>query len=244
MAGRSDAFRSFEGIANAELDHPLELRSTAYDHERIAEVPAGQSALEWPIGPHPERSMTRSRVRAERQADNSRVLVNAGFGDRVPRDEHWADARTGIDPFAKEGDKPGLAVRSDEPHADGNENAFHSEDEDSEDLTREVGVRADPNKQERVNKTERHKGHEPDSQTQPLPPKAVERQREDQGGARGAIDLDCSVLGRSVHISTRLVSSTSRAICADSSEGLAKAISSRNRLTNATSTSSPYSSPE
>src|SRR5439155_16984093 len=39
------------------------------------------------------------------------------------------------------------------------------------------------------------------------------------------------------------VSSTSRAICADRSAGLANAISSRNLFTNATSTSSPYSSP-
>src|SRR5438034_10232163 len=163
MAARSDDFRSFEGIANAELHDPLELRSTAYDHERIAEVPAGQSALEWPVGPHPEGSMTRSRVRAERQADNSRVLVNSGFGDRVPRDEHWADAGPRIDPFAKEGDKPGLAVRSDEPHRDGDEQAFHSEDEDPENLTRGVGVRTDPKKQKRVDKSERDKGHEPDS---------------------------------------------------------------------------------
>src|SRR5207249_12160630 len=112
MAARSDHLRSFEGIANAELDHPLELRSTAYDHERIAEVPAGQSALEWPIGRHPERSMTRSRVRAERQADNSRVLVNSGFGDRGPRDEQCTDAGTVIDAFATEDTRPDDATRS------------------------------------------------------------------------------------------------------------------------------------
>src|SRR5438105_9640838 len=113
MAGRSDDFRPFEGIGYAELDHPLEFRCTAYDHERVAKVPAGQPALKWPVGPHPEGGMTRSRVRAERQTDDSGVLVNAGLGDRLPRDEHWADARARIDPFAKEGDKPGLAVRSD-----------------------------------------------------------------------------------------------------------------------------------
>src|SRR5437879_2863827 len=103
MAARSDDFRSFEGIANAELHDPLELRSTAYDHERIAEVPAGQSALEWPVGPHPEGSMTRSRVRAERQADNSRVLVNSGFGDRVPRGRTLGRCRSANRPLREGG---------------------------------------------------------------------------------------------------------------------------------------------
>ena len=41
------------------------------------------------------------------------------------------------------------------------------------------------------------------------------------------------------HASARRVSSTSLAICAESSAGLANAISSRSRFTNAPSTSSP-----
>lgn len=61
------------------------------------------------------------------------------------------------------------------------------------------------------------------------------RPSEDGRGTPGAFPLDSHAGSRRA----RRVSSTSRAICADSSAGLANAISSRRRFTNATSTSSP-----
>src|SRR6266550_557341 len=244
MPARSDDPGAGGRIGYAELHEPFELRCTAYDQKRIAEVPAAQPSLERPIGSHPEGSVTRTCVRAETETGNSRELVHASFGDCLPRNEHRTDACTGIDPLAKERDKPGLAPGSDEPHPDRDEQRLHGEYEDPEDVAGGIGVRTDPNEQDQVDDTERNEGNEPDRQTEVLAPKAVERHGKDQGGERDAIDLHRSVLRRSAHISTRLVSSTSRAICADSSAGLANAISSRRRFTNATSTSSPYSSPE
>src|SRR5207247_4289698 len=58
------------------------------------------------------------------------------------------------------------------------------------------------------------------------------------------LDFDLAALRGFAYFSARFVSLTSRAICAESSAALAKASSSRSRFTNATSTSSPYTSPE
>ena len=94
------------------MDEPFELRRTAYDQKRIAEVPAAQPSLERPIGSHPEGSVTWTCARAETETGNSRELVHASFGDRLPRNENRTDACTGIDPLAKESDEPGLAPGS------------------------------------------------------------------------------------------------------------------------------------